>query len=151
MRGDGMSVYFPSERLKVCISRASEREVITGRRSFFEYEDLGVEQATDGMARATLITSRGPGDDRDTGWHYHECDLQIGFVLRGWSELELEDGTRFRMQAGDLVMMPGGVRHNELGASDDLQALEFSIPAKMGTVPCERPAGLAATEELEPR
>jgi hypothetical protein len=142
-----MSTYFPSEKLRVCISRADDPVESEGRRTFFHYRDLGVELATEGMARATLITSNGQGMDRETGWHYHECDLQIGFIIHGWSDLELEDGTSFRMQAGDLMMLPGGVRHNELGASDDLEVLEFSIPANMGTVPCPRPDTLPPLEE----
>jgi mannose-6-phosphate isomerase-like protein (cupin superfamily) len=137
-----MSTFFPSEKLRVCISRADDPVETEGRRTFFNYRDLGVDLATDGMARATLISSNGQRMERETGWHYHECDLQIGFIIRGWSDLELEDGTSFRMKAGDLLMLPGGVRHNELAAAEDLEVLEFSIPANMGTVPCEPPSPL---------
>jgi uncharacterized protein YjlB len=144
-----MSTFFPSDRLKVCISRAGEPVATTGRRDFFAYRDLGVEAATQAMARATLIAANGAAMERETGWHYHECDVQIDYMIRGWADLELEDGTEFRMQAGDLVMLPGGVRHNELATSDDFVVLEFSIPANMGTVPCERPDILPARKSLE--
>jgi hypothetical protein len=40
------------------------------------------------------------------------------------------------------VFIPGYLRHNEISTSDDLELLEVSMPAEMGTVPCDRPEGL---------
>jgi hypothetical protein len=43
---------------------------------------------------------------------------------------------------GESLFIPGGMRHNALRTSDDLELLEVFMPADMGTVPCDRPAGL---------
>jgi mannose-6-phosphate isomerase-like protein (cupin superfamily) len=60
--------------------------------------------------------------------------------LKGWVELEFEDGTSCRLEAGDSCFIPGGMRHNEIGTSDDLEILEVCLPADMGTVPVDPPA-----------
>ena len=44
--------------------------------------------------------------------------------------------------AGDAFFVPGGMKHNEIYVSEDKEALEVSVPGKIGTVNCERPAGL---------
>ena len=113
--------------------------VVPGRRSFFEYQDLGVTKATDGWMRAQVTTAK-TGMTQPTGWHYHTCDGQFVYVLRGSVDLEFEDGSLLQCKAGDSIFIPGGMRHNEIRTSDDFQILEVSVPADMGTVPCEKPA-----------
>jgi quercetin dioxygenase-like cupin family protein len=111
----------------------------TGRRSFFEYRDTGLEKATNGNYRAQVI--RATDVMESTGWHYHECDLQFVYVLKGWVDLEFEGGRAERVEAGAALAIPSGMIHNETAASSDLEALEFVAPADMRTVPVEPPAG----------
>src|SRR3546814_5375925 len=75
-----------------------------------------------------------------TGWHYHTCEAQINYCLKGWADLVFEDGTEVRVKAGDFEYIPGGVVHNEVATSDDLEAIEICIPAEMGTVAVDPPA-----------
>jgi uncharacterized protein YjlB len=49
---------------------------------------------------------------------------------------------RKRVNAGESLYIPGGMRHNEFGTSDDLEILEVVLPGEMGTVPCPPPAGM---------
>jgi hypothetical protein len=42
-------------------------------------------------------------------------------------------------QQGESLYIPGGLRHNETAASRDLELLELSVPADMGTVTCDPP------------
>lgn len=77
--------------------------------------------------------------DQPTGWHYPVCEVQFVYTLKGWVELEFEDGTHCRLVAGDSVFIPGGMRHQETRTSDDLEILEVSVPADMGTVPVDPP------------
>ena len=58
-----------------------------------------------------------------TGWQYHVCEHQFVYALKGWVELEFENGEMYRLEAGDSVYIPGGVQHNELRTSDDLEIL----------------------------
>ena len=112
-----------------------------GRRSFFQYRDLGVEAASGGRMRAVQNNSIA-GMTEPTGWHYHTCDMQFVYVLKGSLVIEFEDGTVGTFTAGDSFFIPGGVRHNEIYVSEDKEALEVSVPGKIGTVNCERPAHL---------
>ena len=112
-----------------------------GRRPFFKYRDLGLEAATGGRMRAYQNNSIA-GMTEPTGWHYHTCEMQFVYVLKGKLTIEFEDGTVATFTAGDSFFIPGGVRHNEIYVSEDKEALEVSVPGKIGTVNVERPAGL---------
>ena len=112
-----------------------------GRRPFFKYRDLGLEAATGGRMRAYQNSSIA-GMTEATGWHYHICEMQFVYVLKGKLIIEFEDGTVATFTAGDAFFVPGGVRHNEIYVSEDKEALEVSVPGKIETVSVERPAGL---------
>jgi mannose-6-phosphate isomerase-like protein (cupin superfamily) len=114
-----------------------------GRRPFFQYRDLGLEAASNGRMRAYHSTAIA-GMVEPTGWHYHTCEMQFVYVLKGTIVLEFEDGTVGTFGPGDSFFVPGGVRHNEVFASEDKETLEVSVPGKIGTVDVERPAHLPA-------
>jgi mannose-6-phosphate isomerase-like protein (cupin superfamily) len=114
--------------------------LVAGRRSFFKYRDLGVSAATSGRMRAQIMSAT-EGMSKPTGWHYHVCDGQFVYALQGWVDLEFEDGQTIRLQAGESLYIPGGLRHNEIATSDTLEILEVSVPADMGTVACDPPEG----------
>lgn len=114
-----------------------------GRRPFFKYRDLGLEAASNGRMRAYHSTAIA-GMLEPTGWHYHTCEMQFVYVLKGKITIEFEDGTVATCGPGDSLFIPGGVRHNEIFASEDKETLEVSVPGKIGTVNVERPANLPA-------
>jgi mannose-6-phosphate isomerase-like protein (cupin superfamily) len=126
-------------KMKVAVTSAKQPDYVEGRRSFFKYRDLGVTKASDGWMRAQLMSAV-TGMTEPTGWHYHVCEGQFVYALKGFVELEFEDGTNCRLEAGDSCFIPGGMRHNEIRTSDDIEILEICLPANMGTVPCEPPA-----------
>ncbi len=78
---------------------------VAGRRSFFKYRDLGVTDATDGKMRAQ-VTSATQGLGQPTGWHYHVCEHQLVYMLKGWVDLEFEDGRKIRLMPGDFADDP---------------------------------------------
>ena len=86
--------------MKLAVTSANTPQFVKGRRDFFKYRDLGVTKATDGWMRAQ-VTSAVTGMTQPTGWHYHVCEGQFVYTLKGWVELEFEDGTNCRLEAGD--------------------------------------------------
>jgi quercetin dioxygenase-like cupin family protein len=124
--------------MKLAVALKSEARYVPGRRAFFDYRDLGVTDATSGRMRAQVTTAK-EAMTRATGWHYHNCEIQFVYMLKGWADLDFEDRGPVRLQAGDSVMIPGGCRHQEVRTSDDFEILEISLPADMGTEPCEAP------------
>jgi quercetin dioxygenase-like cupin family protein len=125
--------------MKALVSHASDDSFVPGRRDFLRWRDLGLEGASNGRFRATVISAV-RGMEEPTGWHYHECEGQLVYIMRGWSEMQLEDGSQHRLEEGSFLFLPGGTLHNESAMSDDLLALEVSIPGDMGTVPTDPPA-----------
>lgn len=126
--------------MKLAVSRANAPRLVKGRRAFFTYEDLGVAEGTNGRMRAQ-ITAATQGFSKPTGWHYHVCDMQLVYMLEGWIDLEFEGEGIVRLEAGDSVMIPGGLPHQELRTSDSFRLLEVSCPAEMGTESCAPPPG----------
>jgi quercetin dioxygenase-like cupin family protein len=66
------------------------------------------------------------------------CEAQFVFGLKGWVDLEFEDGRKIRLQAGESLLIPGGMKHNETATSEESNC-SVTLPGEMGTVPCERP------------
>jgi mannose-6-phosphate isomerase-like protein (cupin superfamily) len=130
-----------TQGMRVQKSFVSTTPYAPGRRPFFRYRDLGIEAASAGRMRAYHNTSIA-GMTEPTGWHYHTCEMQFVYVLKGKLTIEFEDGTVGTFTAGDSFFVPGGVRHNETYVSEDKETLEVSVPGKIGTVNVDRPEGL---------
>ena len=114
-----------------------------GLRSFFEYRDLGIKAATGGRVGAHVIRAK-PGKHGSTGWHSHDLDVQLVYVLQGWVEFDYEGVGAVRLEAGACVHQPPGIRHVEIAHSDDVEILEITLPADFTTEKAE-PATAPAT------
>ena len=112
--------------------------LVAGRRSFFKYRDLGVTEASNGKLRAQVMQTIADMKE-PTGWHYHVCDGQFVYMLKGWVDLEFETGEKLRVSEGESLFIPGGLKHNETALSNDSEILELSVPSDMGTVACDSP------------
>ena len=80
-----------------------------------------------------LVTSATQGIGPASGWHYHVYEYQLVYVLKGWVDLEAEDGTHVRIEAGDSVLIPGGMYHNApdtAGAANEIEVLRSRFPPK---------------------
>ncbi|SAL81439.1 cupin [Caballeronia terrestris] len=133
-----------SELLKKLVYATEQTApLVPGRRAFFNYRDLGVTDATDGRMRVQVTLATGVM--QETGWHYHICETQFILALRGWIDLQFEDGRVIRVGPGESLSIPPGLKHNEIGISEDLELLEVSVPAKMDTLPYDPPDSLRAS------
>lgn len=109
-----------------------------GLRSCFEYRDLGIAEATGGRAMAHVIRAT-KGDAVGFGWHKHDLEFQMYYVLKGWIEFDYEGVGIVRAEAGSCVNQPPGIRHAEIAHSDDLELIEITLPAEFETVEVEAP------------
>ena len=122
----------------VAHARIAEPKLVKGRRDFFSYRDLGVAEGSAGTMRAQVMKSS-KGMSQPTGWHYHECDGQFIYILKGWVDLQFEDGRTIRVGEGDSLFIPGYMRHNEIRTSEEMEVLEVSTPGVLGTRACDPP------------
>ena len=120
-------------RQSFSVSRAQDAVYKTGLRTFMEYRDLGISDATGGQFRAHVIRIKkdGPGahDLHTTGLHQHLCDFQMFYVLKGWIRFVYEGQGEHTFREGDCVLQPAAIVHNELECSDDVEVLEIYSPA----------------------
>lgn len=123
---------------RMVYATAESAPPVPGRRAYMTYRDLGVEEATGGAMRAQIMSST-EAKSEPTGWHYHLCDGQFVYVLKGWVDLSFEDGTSIRLKENESLYLPGGWRHQETATSEVLEILEVAVPANLGTVSCASP------------
>ena len=114
------------------VSHAHDAIFQRGLRSFFEYRDLGIKHATDGRVDAHVIRAA-EGTEFSSQPHLHKTDFQLVYVLKGWIEFEYEGQGKVRLEAGSCVHQPPGIRHREVGHSEDIEMLEIVLPANFKT------------------
>ena len=113
-------------------SHAKDATFERGLRSFFEYRDLGIKAATQGRVAAHVIRAAA-GKEFSSQPHFHQTEFQLVYILKGWIEFEYEGQGAVRLEAGSCVHQPPGIRHRELGHSDDVEMLEIVLPAGFTT------------------
>lgn len=114
-----------------------DAEFTRGLRSFFEYRDLGINEATEGAVAAHVIRAV-PGAHAEGIPHKHDTTFQMVYVLQGWVEFEYEkpgsaEPVKVRLEKGSSVYQPPHIRHREVAHSDDVEMLEIVLPGNFGT------------------
>jgi len=104
-----------------------------GPRADVEYRYLGLMASTQGRIGVRHIRAIAPFG-QETGWHWHDMTGHFNYVLRGWIRFRYTgvDGD-VTVHAGACLSQPGGVPHNVVGRSDDLELIEINMPAVFGT------------------
>jgi len=113
-------------------SHAGEAKFERGLRSFYEYRDLGIKEATGGRVDAHVIRAAA-GKEFSSQPHIHKTSFQLVYILRGWIEFEYEGQGVVRLEAGSCVHQPPDIRHRELGHSEDIEMLEVVLPGNFAT------------------
>ena len=121
---------------KVAISHHREEDFkADGLRTYAHYRDLGIAQATHGLARAHVIRMLPPCNPQEVSkLHTHAVDFQMVYVLKGWVKSYLEGVGETLMQEGSCWTQPPKIRHMILDYSDDVELLEVILPADFKTV-----------------
>lgn len=80
-------------------------------------------------------------------WHSHDAEDELFYVLRGALRIELEDGA-VELQAGQMWVVPRGVRHNPVAEEECLVLLiERKSTLHTGDVVTEKTRSIA--EQLQ--
>jgi len=109
-----------------------------GLRTYALYRDLGIEDATHGMAVAHVIRMIGPCDPKVVSkLHTHDADFQLIYVLKGSMTGEYEGHGVHTLKEGDCWLQPKDIKHKVLDYSDDCELLEIVMPADFETVELE--------------
>jgi mannose-6-phosphate isomerase-like protein (cupin superfamily) len=109
-----------------------------GLRSYAQYRDLGIKDATHGMAVAHVIKMIGPCDPKVVSkLHTHEADFQMIYVLKGSMTGEYEGHGVHTLREGDCWLQPKNIKHKVLDYTDDCELLEIVMPADFETVELE--------------
>ena len=104
-----------------------------GLRAFWEYRDLGIAQATGGRYGGFIVRSNHAGS-KSTGIHFHQPDVQLIYILKGWLKADYRGQGTVTLEAGTILHNPPGNPHNVFAYSEDLEFLEITAPAEYATV-----------------
>jgi mannose-6-phosphate isomerase-like protein (cupin superfamily) len=124
----------PKQRIAISHHREEDFKA-DGLRAYAKYRDLGIADASQGLARAHVIRLIGPCDpDEVSKLHFHDVDFQMVYVLKGWVKTYMEGQGETLMQQGSAWTQPPRIRHLIMDYSDDVELLEVILPAEFKTV-----------------
>jgi mannose-6-phosphate isomerase-like protein (cupin superfamily) len=110
-----------------------------GLRPYALYRDLGIKDATRGMAIAHVIKLIGRCDPKVVSkLHTHEADFQMIYVLKGSLIGEYEGHGVYTLNEGDCWLQPKNIKHKVLDYTDGCELLEIVMPAEFKTVELEK-------------
>ncbi len=106
-----------------------------GLRAYAKYRDLGIADATGGLARAHVIRLVGPCNPEEVSkLHFHDVDFQMVYVLKGWVKTWMDGQGENLFKEGSSWTQPPRIRHFIMDYSDDVELLEIILPADFETV-----------------
>ena len=124
----------PKQRIAVSHHREDDFKA-DGLRAYAKYRDLGVADATSGLARAHVIRFSGPCNPAEVSkLHFHAVDFQMVYVLKGWVKTYMEGHGEETYQQHSSWTQPPRIKHMILDYSDDAEVLEIILPADFKTV-----------------
>lgn len=92
----------------------------------FEHRDLGLAEATGGLAGARVFRKTGTSPSSLT-WG-HQGELLFAHVLAGSVEVERAAADPLHLAAGDSLVVPAGLECALVSGADDLEFLEVRLP-----------------------
>ena len=119
----------PTTEHSLMVRRLSDEAPWVIGRAGMHYRDLIPDRLGGSIIASHIrIPDGGPVPDMV---HYHTIGFQLIFCYRGWVDLVYEDqGSPFRLNAGDCVIQPPEIRHRVLYASDAIEVIEIGVPAE---------------------
>ena len=124
----------PKQRIAISHHREEDFKA-DGLRTYAQYRDLGISDASHGLAQAHVIRLIGPCNPAEVSkLHYHDVEFQMVYVLKGWVKTYLEGQGETLMKEGSAWTQPPRIRHLIMDYSDDVELLEVILPAEFKTV-----------------
>ena len=124
----------PKQRIAISHHRDEDFKS-DGLRTYAQYRDLGIADASHGLAQAHVIRLIGPCNPAEVSkLHYHAVEFQMVYVLKGWIKTYLEGQGETLMKQGSAWTQPPRIKHLIMDYSDDVELLEVILPAEFKTV-----------------
>jgi hypothetical protein len=124
----------PKQRIAISHHREEDFKA-DGLRTYAKYRDLGIADATHGLAQAHVIRLIGPCNPAEVSkLHYHDVEFQMVYVLKGWVKTYMEGQGETLMKEGSAWTQPPRIKHLIMDYSDDVELLEVIMPAEFKTV-----------------
>jgi mannose-6-phosphate isomerase-like protein (cupin superfamily) len=121
---------------RIAISHYRDEDFVTnGLRTYARYRDLGIAEASHGLAQAHVIRLIGPCNPAEVSkLHFHDVEFQMVYVLKGWVKTYMEGQGETLMKEGSCWTQPPRIKHLIRDYSDDVELLEVILPAEFKTV-----------------
>ena len=124
----------PKQRIAISHHREEDFKA-DGLRTYAQYRDLGIAEASRGLAQAHVIRLIGPCNPAEVSkLHFHNVDFQLVYVLKGWIRFYIEGQGETLMKQGSAWTQPPRIKHLIMDYSDDVELLEVILPAEFKTV-----------------
>ena len=132
--GAGAKRARPKQRIAISHYRDEDFKA-DGLRAYAHYRDLGIAEASHGLAQAHVIRLIGPCNPAEVSkLHFHDVEFQMVYVLKGWVKTYMEGQGETLMKQGSAWTQPPRIKHLIMDYSDDVELLEVILPAEFKTV-----------------
>jgi quercetin dioxygenase-like cupin family protein len=119
---------------------AGDQDFVPGRRVNSSSRDLGVTAATRGMITARIGRRHPPVPAVPERRHYHNTELQVVYLTRGWIRTEFEGQGDVEFGPGSCWTQPRRIEHAMRAYSaDSFELFEVIIPADFGIIEVDDP------------
>ena len=109
-------------------SPSGPKSYLASMSSGFEYQDIGIGNATDNLAGARVVRLSGV-ETQPSHQCYHNGEFLLLFIFQGEMTLSTEAHGGQQMLAGDCCVIPAQFRASVMNTSTDVEFLEVSLPA----------------------
>src|SRR3979409_1153057 len=124
----------PKQRIAISHYRDEDFKA-DGLRAYAQYRDLGIADASNGLAQAHVIRLIGPCNPAEVSkLHFHDVEFQMVYVLKGWVKTYMEGQGETLRKQGSSWTQPPRIKHLIMDYSDDVELLEVILPAEFKTV-----------------
>src|SRR3569832_703219 len=124
----------PKQRVAISHHREEDFKA-DGLRAYAQYRDLGIADASHGLAQAHVIRLIGPCNPAEVSkLHYLHVEFQMVYVLKGWGKTYLEGQGETLMKQGSAWTQPPRIKHLIMDYSEDVELLEVILPANFKPV-----------------
>jgi mannose-6-phosphate isomerase-like protein (cupin superfamily) len=124
----------PKQRIAISHHREEDFKA-SGLRRYAHYRDLGIAEASHGLAQAHVVRLIGPCNPAEVSkLHFHDVEFQMVYVLKGWVKTYMEGQGETLMKEGSCWTQPPRIKHLILDYADNCELLEVILPAEFKTV-----------------
>ena len=124
---------YPEQQLRVSHLTPESFQKGGFYRDYVLYRNLGLTPETGSLIDVHVLRPVWPCTDVNRKPHYHDTQIFLAYMLKGWMRIEFEGHGEHLMKEGS-AWNQSGVKHKVIDFSPDCEIMEICLPANFDTI-----------------